>query len=135
MYYTILPSQAILDRLILDRYIHKDLHAALFVSTDESLANNVLTYLNSLPPSSFILQTMMYIKVPATFQLKSVEDTSDFPEIFRSIIIDNIDTNAYPYNYLFPEGLANINKTLTSSQKSVDRSFPEDATIVAQIRS
>ncbi len=134
MYYTILPSQPILDKLHLDRLIVEDLHAVLFVSTDESLASNVLSHLNSLPPTSNILEAMMYDKQPDAFQLRSVEDTTNFPDILRSTIADKVDTDVWPYNYLFPEGLANIGRTLESCQKCVKRDFPDDANIVAELR-
>lgn len=128
MYYIILPSQSILNKL---KYsITSDLDTVIFISSNETLSNNVLDYLNNIKPCSIVSSMTMGTNNDKDnrFQIKTINNVD---ELHMDIPTDE---NTYPYNYVFPEGLVNKSSSLNKSQKYTNECYPNDVDIINRMR-
>jgi hypothetical protein len=110
--------------------IMEELDTTLFVSSDETLANTLLKYLNNMAPSSIRSTMLLYQNVSCNtaFQIKTIDNINNLP-----VSMPN-DCTSYPYNYIFPEGLVNISMSLQKDQTYVDTYFPNDTNIISEMR-
>lgn len=136
MYYILLPKQEILDLLLHENVILYESDMIVFITTVPKDACIVFSYLNQLPPS-LLMKAMLFLEqIPMEsknlFQMKTTETLPPFYKKYDDAKYN--DTNVYPYTYIFPEGIVNMQPTFEMQQAYVNKYFATDANIIQEIR-
>lgn len=138
MYYILLPSEEHLETLIRTNIIHKKYDMTCFITTDEGLAILVRNFFNSFSvniPNSIVYTMMLCDKnVPILFQIQ------ELPHDLIQEWIQQINyprkkfnnTDDYPYNFICPEGVINMEQSRREHQTYNDTHF--DANEIRQVR-
>ncbi len=149
MYYVILPSESVLDYLK-DELI-ADYEMSVFITMDENKASKVLHTLNQLSlenatANSLVTSLLVGLKMVAlakknepAFQIKVIskdEKSNLIPYSLQPGVLGRFfeNTEAYPYNYIFMEGIANAEPTIQEMKNYTDK-YSGDKENIQKIRS